>query len=71
MKKSDAIDDITDFINHYDGGNIQPYVTEKLVDFLVNELGMLPPDAMPSFLSIGERETKDATWAKTRWRWHE
>ena len=46
MKKSDAVDDITHFINHYDGGSIQSYVTEKLVDFLVDQLGMLPPEVV-------------------------
>jgi len=43
MKKIDAIKKIREFVNHYDGGNIQHYVAEHLVNFLVDELGMLPP----------------------------
>lgn len=36
---------------------------------IVESAGMLPPDAMPPALSLGERETKDAIWARTRFRW--
>ena len=43
MKKIDAIKKIREFVNHYDGGNIQHYVAEHLVNFLVDELRMLPP----------------------------
>ena len=43
MKKSDAVKKIVTMINHHDGGSIEPYVADKLLDYLVDELGMLPP----------------------------
>ena len=43
MTKDEAIKRIIEMVNYHDGGHIQPYVADKLVDFLTDELGMLPP----------------------------
>ena len=37
----------------------------------VEEAGMLPPDAMPTALSLSERATADAVWVDTRWKWED
>tara|TARA_R100001086_G_scaffold249569_2_gene189767 strand:+ start:358 stop:615 length:258 start_codon:yes stop_codon:yes gene_type:complete len=43
MKKQKVIDEILGFVNYHDGGYLEPYVAHKLIDFLVEDLGMLPP----------------------------
>ena len=61
---AEAIDDAYDY--DPDQGSIYSY--DEILSAL-EKAGMLPPDAMPAFMSLGERETKDAIWAKTRWKW--
>ena len=43
MKKSEAIKEIMQMVNYHDGGNMEAYVANNLVHFLVEKLGMLPP----------------------------
>ena len=34
LKRDEFVKEILEFVNHYDGGFMEPYVAEKLLEFL-------------------------------------
>jgi len=70
MKRSDAIRKLQCTLW---GKNIPLEVTElaELVLNLAEEVGMLPPDSLPNFLSLGEQATIQAVRTKKRYKWEE
>jgi hypothetical protein len=42
MKKSEAIKKMVDIAKHHDGGYLEPYVADKILEYL-EQAGMLPP----------------------------
>lgn len=43
MTKEEWVKEVLEFVNYHDGGYMEPYVADKLADYLVGTLGMLPP----------------------------
>jgi hypothetical protein len=69
MKRSEMVDILATEIRYAERGDISFEEKASLILKKLEYAGMLPPDAMPPALSLGERETKDAIWARTRFRW--
>lgn len=53
MTKEQWIKEVCEFVNYHDGGHLEPYIAEKLADYLVHTLGMLSP---PHNVNILTRE---------------
>lgn len=56
MTKEEWVKEVMNFVNYHDGGHIEPYVADKLADYLVGTLGMLPP---PYYACAITREPKE------------
>jgi len=59
MKRSEAVKKIVEIINYHDGGSIESYVADRLLEVLVDGFGMLPPEIE---ISRGPFETYICEW---------
>ena len=70
MKRSEMVQVIEDYLEICP--DLVDHTNKDKAEYIIGcceTWGMLPPDAMPPALSLEERATKDAIWARTRFKW--